>query len=196
MVFEKNTLRSTLRHKRKLFLDFTSPLTHKKALTSQILEFIAQALPTPCSLYAFWPLEDEPDIKDSLHYLEKLSYRISLPKIISLTEPLVFSPWNPQSPLISSPFVPSWKLQEPNTPYEDSVPSLVLVPCLGYDVHGTRLGYGKGLYDRTLCTLKHRHPKCLFIGVSHECGNLPYIPRKSHDIPLHGIITESTFFFL
>ena len=66
-------------------------------------------------------------------------------------------------------------------------PTVLLVPLLGFDAAGYRLGYGGGYYDRTLAASA---PRPFTIGVGHEFGRLQSIYPQSHDIPLDVIVTE------
>jgi 5-formyltetrahydrofolate cyclo-ligase len=69
-----------------------------------------------------------------------------------------------------------------------AVPDVILVPLLGFDSSGTRLGYGGGYYDRTLAALGRR-PR--LIGLAYAAQALPVeIPRAPHDIPLDMVVTE------
>lgn len=68
----------------------------------------------------------------------------------------------------------------------------VLMPLVGFDRHGGRLGQGGGYYDATFA--RHsagRHPQ--LIGIAFECqridGNLPL---EQHDVRLDCILTEAT----
>lgn len=69
--------------------------------------------------------------------------------------------------------------------------TLVLLPGLGFDMHGTRLGQGSGFYDRLLAILPaHTRP----IGLAFSCQILPAnerLPREEHDIPVKAVITEN-----
>jgi 5-formyltetrahydrofolate cyclo-ligase len=67
-------------------------------------------------------------------------------------------------------------------------PDIILVPMLGFDRYGTRLGYGGGYYDRTLASLTKK-PK--LVGLAFAVQELPLIPRDTHDIPLDLVITEA-----
>jgi 5-formyltetrahydrofolate cyclo-ligase len=62
-------------------------------------------------------------------------------------------------------------------------PDLVLVPLVAIDSHGTRLGRGKGHYDRTLLSLKKSRAR--LIGVGWQLQRLTEtIPTDEWDIPL------------
>jgi 5-formyltetrahydrofolate cyclo-ligase len=58
---------------------------------------------------------------------------------------------------------------------------------MAFDAAGTRLGRGKGFYDRLLGTASFKAWK---IGISWESRILPRLPRERHDIPMDVIITE------
>jgi 5-formyltetrahydrofolate cyclo-ligase len=66
--------------------------------------------------------------------------------------------------------------------------SLVLVPALAVDRAGTRLGQGGGWYDRAL---RFAAPDALLLGVCFpwEVVAAGELPRDTHDVPLHGVLT-------
>ena len=70
--------------------------------------------------------------------------------------------------------------------------SVVLLPILGFDRHGTRLGTGGGYYDRMFAYRRHRHSwhRPLLVGIVFQCQLLPVIERSSHDVPLDAVVTE------
>jgi 5-formyltetrahydrofolate cyclo-ligase len=70
--------------------------------------------------------------------------------------------------------------------------SVVLLPLLGFDRHGTRLGTGGGYYDRMFAYRRHRHSwhRPLLVGIAYQCQQLPMIERGSHDVPLDAVVTE------
>ena len=65
---------------------------------------------------------------------------------------------------------------------------LILLPLLGYDDDGQRLGQGGGYYDRTLARLRGaRRP--LRIGLAYPCQRVARLPVEPHDQPLHAVLT-------
>jgi 5-formyltetrahydrofolate cyclo-ligase len=64
---------------------------------------------------------------------------------------------------------------------------LVLVPGLCFDRSGTRLGYGKGHYDRLLPGLLHV-PR---VGVTAESLLVEMLPKDDFDIPMTHVVTEA-----
>lgn len=64
---------------------------------------------------------------------------------------------------------------------------LIIVPTLGFDGRGNRIGWGGGYYDRLLATQN----KALKLGLCYQIGFVAKgLPKESHDIPLDIIITE------
>ena len=70
--------------------------------------------------------------------------------------------------------------------------SVVLLPLLGFDRHGTRLGTGGGYYDRMFAYRRHRHSwhRPLLVGIAYQCQQLAHIERGGHDVPLDAVVTE------
>ena len=67
-------------------------------------------------------------------------------------------------------------------------PACLVVPLVGFDAAGYRLGYGGGYYDRTLAA---RRPRPWAIGLGFDLGRLDSIHPLDHDIAMDGIVTES-----
>jgi len=64
-------------------------------------------------------------------------------------------------------------------------PDLILVPLIAIDHRGTRLGRGKGHYDRALGRMKKSRAR--LIGLGWALQNLPEtIPTDEWDVPLDG----------
>lgn len=65
---------------------------------------------------------------------------------------------------------------------------MVLVPGMVFDIHGNRIGYGGGYYDRFL---RQIDPSVPWVSVAFELQIVPQIPSESHDLPVDKVITES-----
>ena len=63
-----------------------------------------------------------------------------------------------------------------------------VVPGLGFDRRGNRLGHGKGHYDRLL---SQASPNSVKVGICFDCQLTEELPTEPHDIRLDWIITES-----
>lgn len=143
---------------------------------------------TPKLLGAYWPHRDEYDPMPLAAWHAGRNGDVALPAVVARGQPLEYRPWSPDVPMAPGRF--SFGIPEPvNGPAV--VPNLMLVPLLGFDAAGYRLGYGGGYFDRTLAAWLVR-PKT--IGVGFEIGRLPTIHPQPHDIPLDMIVTEAGTF--
>jgi 5-formyltetrahydrofolate cyclo-ligase len=68
----------------------------------------------------------------------------------------------------------------------------VIVPLVGFDARGHRLGMGAGLYDRQFAFLRHRRAwrRPLLVGVAFEAQKVPRLAESAHDVQLDGVVTE------
>jgi 5-formyltetrahydrofolate cyclo-ligase len=70
---------------------------------------------------------------------------------------------------------------------------VVLMPVVGFDRHGHRLGMGAGYYDRALRHLRDgsrrwRRPR--LVGLAFACQEVERIVPSTWDIPLDVVVTE------
>lgn len=75
-------------------------------------------------------------------------------------------------------------LEPQNTPYTGDF-DLIVVPGMAFDRQGSRLGRGKGFYDRFLA----KHPKTPTIGLCFDFQVVEYIPKEPHDIIIGEVIS-------
>lgn len=68
--------------------------------------------------------------------------------------------------------------------------SLLLVPIVGIDKRGYRLGQAGGYYDATLSAMKYRL-QTQTLGVGFGCQLTDTLPTEPHDLPLDGFVSES-----
>lgn len=68
---------------------------------------------------------------------------------------------------------------------------IVLMPLVGFDRTGARLGMGGGFYDTTFA-FKQQKPKGkpYLIGLAHACQEMDSLETASWDIPLFAIVTD------
>ncbi len=71
---------------------------------------------------------------------------------------------------------------------------LVLVPLVGFDNEGNRLGMGGGYYDRTFMFLK-KAKKPFLLGTAFEMQRVERLPDEPWDIKLNGVLTESGLYY-
>jgi len=83
---------------------------------------------------------------------------------------------------------------------EDFPPSeidLVLMPLVGFDLSGNRLGMGGGYYDRTFHFLRERtflERKPFLLGVAYELQKCDQLPCDEWDVRMDGVLTEKELY--
>ncbi|HAQ88392.1 MAG TPA: 5-formyltetrahydrofolate cyclo-ligase [Pseudomonas sp.] len=73
---------------------------------------------------------------------------------------------------------------------------LVLMPLVGFDEHGGRLGMGGGFYDRSLAyrgRRKNGHKPTL-LGLAHECQKVDRLPLEPWDVSLQATVTDKSWY--
>ncbi|MCG3203836.1 MAG: putative protein YqgN [Elusimicrobia bacterium] len=79
-----------------------------------------------------------------------------------------------------------FELIQKKNPFPFRSVDLVLVPGLGFDKRGHRLGYGGGVYDRILA----KTPQAQHVGFYFSLQELTVIPMENHDKKMDAIVTE------
>jgi len=182
----RKELRQTLRQARR---ELQGPARTEKEAT--ILRAISQhpRLKRLRHLALYWPNDGEVDLRPLLN-MDAAQQRY-LPILVHGSR-LRFAPWTASSSLhfnhfgIPEPRVNPRKLLRPTQL------DAVLMPLVGFDDHGNRLGMGGGFYDRSFAFRHARRSwrKPLLIGVAFELQRCPPLPAAAWDIPLDGIVTE------
>ncbi len=101
---------------------------------------------------AYWPIRDELDVKPVLTKLMDDGQPVCLPVVVGDGLPLELLLWQRGRALYPSGF----GTLAPDELAPIVEPDVILMPLLGYDKHGTRLGYGGGYYDRTLSRISKK----------------------------------------
>ena len=135
------------------------------------------------SIAGYLPIKTE---IDPLSAMEEASAHslVGVPVIQGNLKPLKFSRWEPGCHLKKGPF----EVQIPVNSYY-FVPEVLIIPMVGFDRNGGRLGYGGGFYDRTLEHLRSRHAT-LAIGFAYSEQEFENLPLEPTDQKLDIIITE------
>lgn len=134
----------------------------------------------------YWPFRGEYDPRAIAGYLLQQKATLALPEVVAKNEPLIFREWLPETPMKMGAYdIP--------VPCKTSAVRLdaVIIPMVGFDQQGYRLGYGSGYYDRTLATYPQQP---LTIGVAFEIQRLENIHPQLHDIAMQFIVTEAGIF--
>lgn len=72
-----------------------------------------------------------------------------------------------------------------------ALPDVLVLPGVGFDRQGFRLGYGGGYYDRFLADV----PDVFCVGAAFSCQVVASLPRDIWDRPVQCVVTEQDVFF-
>ncbi len=74
---------------------------------------------------------------------------------------------------------------------------LILMPLVGFDLQGNRLGMGGGFYDRSLAFLRRRRHwhKPRLLGLAYDFQQVDILAADPWDIPMQAIVTDSAVYF-
>lgn len=134
----------------------------------------------------FVPLPDEVDILPLVDQALEQGKAVLIPRfnpqrgayeaarVVDRTTDLARGPFGVAEPTAGCPVHPLNQLD------------VTLVPGLGFDRVGRRLGRGKGHYDRLL-----KDASGEFWGVGYDCQLVPELPAESHDVVLNRIVTPA-----
>jgi 5,10-methenyltetrahydrofolate synthetase len=134
----------------------------------------------------YWPIQGEWDPLPYLRRVIAAGGAVALPVTKQPVAPLEFRLWTADTPMTAG----LWDIPHP-ADGAAVAPSALLIPLVGFDGAGHRLGNGGGYYDRTLAALR---PRPLAIGVGFELGRLGSISPQPHDQPMDVIVTEAGAF--
>lgn len=132
---------------------------------------------------AYIALPDEVQTRSLLRHAWKLGKELAAPVVDQFLQKLTFHKFSRLADLHRR----QNGLLEPmaSQPISQDGLDLVLVPGVGFDENGFRLGFGKGYYDRFLSTCRAYR-----MGLAFETQLTRCLPLQSWDVPVDCIITE------
>jgi len=141
----------------------------------------------------YLPMPGEVDLRPCVAPARQRGVRIYVPRIASRRgRRMLFAPWTGHAARRTNAF----GIVEPGSA-AGSRPAVgldcVVVPLVGFDLCGNRLGMGAGYYDRALRRRRQvdrpwRRPR--LVGVAFACQELPAIPVSPWDVRLDFVVTE------
>jgi 5-formyltetrahydrofolate cyclo-ligase len=129
-----------------------------------------------------WPMRGEFDVRGLAQRHLAQGGDVAIPVVVQRSAPIEFWRWRPGASMAKG----IWDIPIPRD-RAMVMPDVVLVPLVGFDASGFRLGYGGGYFDRTLAAARLR--PCA-IGLGYEDSLLPTIFPQHHDIAMDLIVTD------
>lgn len=141
----------------------------------------------------YLPNDGEIDTGRVIEHIRRLRKILYLPVLSPLAhDRLWFAEAKPKTKLVPNRF----GIPEPAVPAHNLVRAqeldLILMPLVGFDDRGNRLGMGGGFYDRSLEFLRHRTRwhKPQVLGIAYDFQRINGLTPDPWDVPLQGVITD------
>ena len=137
------------------------------------------------SIAGYYPVGSEIDCLEILENFQKKGIHTALP-FVKEDKYIEFREWRKQDTLIEGVFnIPSPKKRS------IVIPDLIIIPLISFDKMGFRLGFGSGIYDRSLPNF----PKSKKIGLAFSGQiNKRGLPVSEFDYKLDAVVTEKDIF--
>jgi 5-formyltetrahydrofolate cyclo-ligase len=135
------------------------------------------------TLGGYLSLPDEVPTRELLNLAREQGKRIAAPVILEAEGRMEFRGFRDWSELRPGPL----GILQPvsGTPVSPSELDLVLVPGVGFDLRGNRLGYGKGYFDGFLAGYAGWS-----LGLAFEMQIVERVPVGAHDRAVRQVLTE------
>jgi 5-formyltetrahydrofolate cyclo-ligase len=139
----------------------------------------------------YWAVAGEMPLHAAYTSLRTREQVYCLP-IVTQSGALRFAAWSPSTLLRAN----RYGIPEPDVAHaeqlEASEVDVVLLPLLGFDRDGNRLGMGAGYYDRSFAFLRDAprpaHP--VLVGIGYHFQEIPVIAPQAWDVKLDFIATD------
>ncbi|MDB6164846.1 MAG: 5-formyltetrahydrofolate cyclo-ligase [Xanthomonadaceae bacterium] len=182
---ERTDLRRDLRASRRA-IPASERMAAAESLARQLLAL--PFAPRSGAVAGYWAMDGE----IALH-----AWQVQLPPGLTYCLPVLhdetglrFAPWRAGAALITNRF----GIPEPDVSVSDlldpAAMTLVVVPLVGYDNSGHRLGMGGGWYDRTFFFRKTQPAPPYLVGAAFSVQQLEQLPAQPWDVRLDAICTE------
>jgi 5-formyltetrahydrofolate cyclo-ligase len=186
----KSRLRKDIRRKRA-GIEAVQRMHWDTAINQHLDEYSRQA--NPAVVAAYLAFDGEPDLMPSLAGLEDRGVKLALPVIHDAPGKAVitFRHWSLAGKMQQN----RYGIAEPVGTKDISVTDidLVLLPLVGWDKAGGRLGMGASFYDRLFKPFQELG-RPVRVGIGYELQYVESIPTDRWDIRLHGVLTENGWF--
>lgn len=180
MLEEKEVLRERLRERRRALSS-----DERIILSDIICDHLSNIISDNETVMVYCPKDPEVNTCRFIDHLLREKIPVTVPIIQKEDTSLRLSYIRTRSDLVISTFC----VPEPighEIPADPDDITTAIIPILGFDRSGGRLGYGAGYYDRFLS----EYPHIRKIGVAFGCQETEMIPTDTNDIRMDIVITE------
>ena len=188
-----NYSKASLRHKMRFersSLSMTLRAKHDEMIGQHVLQLVRSRGAVKIACY--WPFNGEPDITPVFRQLINDGCELALPVILGDDNHLMdFHSWRNDTKLGKNRYGIFEPLETAAVPVSSL--DMILLPLVGYDKFGNRLGMGAGYYDRCLEDLRDLASP-LRTGIAYSLQEISPVSKNIWDISLHGVVNEHGWF--
>ena len=178
-------LRRELRQRRR-DLPAAARIAAANALADRLLAL--RFLPSSGFVAGYWAMDGE----IGLH-----AFQMRLPPALTYCLPMLhaneslrFAPWRAGAPLVTNRF----GIPEPDLDPDDALPAsemaMLVLPLVGFDARGARLGMGGGWYDRSLAFRRETAAPPWLVGAGFAVQQVDALPLEAWDVRLDAVCSE------
>ena len=182
---ERKSLRIELRARRRA-IPATRRIAAAEALAAQMLAL--PFAPREGRVAGYWAMDGE----IALH-----AWQLGLPATVEYCLPVLgndqrlrFAPWRPGQPLVQN----RYGIPEPDVDagalLDARAMDMVVLPLVGFDPFGNRLGMGAGCYDRSLDFRRSSAAPPWLVGAAFSEQQIDALDAQSWDVGLDAICTD------
>ena len=183
---DRTLLRRELRQRRR-DLPAATRIAAANTLADRLLAL--PFLPSSGHVAGYWAMDGE----IGLH-----AFQLRLPPTLTYCLPLLhadeslrFAPWRAGAPLVTNRF----GIPEPDIDPDDALPAsemaMLVLPLVGFDARGARLGMGGGWYDRSLAFRHARPAPPWLVGAGFAVQQVDAVPLEAWDVRLDAVCSEA-----
>ena len=188
MTDPRNALRQHLRQTRRN-LPPKERIAAAESVAGQLLAL--PFLPERGHVAGYWAMDGE----IALHVFQLrlpagLSYCLPVLTEANGENRLAFAPWRPGDPLVSNRYGIPEPDVEPGSLLAAAEMALVVMPLVGFDLGGNRLGMGAGWYDRSFAFRRSRPGPPWLVGAAFSRQQVEALDRQDWDVPVDAVCTE------
>ena len=162
----------------------------KKRLDTQVQKNLIENfdLSKTKNVLLYFPYRQEINVNLLIKELLKYSHNIYVPKIFP-EKKMKFNLYTNKDTLVKNKYgifeVNNKKYLEPN------LFDLMLIPFVGVDINGYRIGYGGGYFDRALSCINKIKTKPIIIGLGYDYQIISEALAEPHDLKYQKVFTET-----
>ncbi|MEZ0472231.1 5-formyltetrahydrofolate cyclo-ligase [Luteimonas salinilitoris] len=186
MTDDRAALRRELRERRRA-MPAAARIAAAEAVAGRLQAFAW--MPERGYVAGYWAMDGE----IALH-----AWQLRLPKgviyclpVLGDDELLRFAPWRPGDPLVTNRYgIPEPDIS-PSSLLEADALALAVLPLVGFDSAGNRLGMGAGWYDRSFAFRRERSAPPWLVGAAFAAQRVDALSAAAWDVPLDAVCSET-----